>query len=105
MGGFIRKITGVDQQIEAANRNADAQISATRQTAMSQQSALMSQAKATADQQKALSERAKAEATASSVATQSNENVDVLVGGKADNSLDATKKRRATFGTGYNSPT
>lgn len=98
--GFVRKITGVQAQIDAANANADAQIKATKQAAADQQRSLMETAKAAADQQALLSQRNAASIKAEKVASTPLDSVDVSL----DAGADTTGKRKATrasFGRNY----
>lgn len=100
--GFVRKTSGVQAQIDAQNKNADAQEKATKQAAADQQTALMSQAKATAEQQTMLSERAKAEEMASEIASAPRGTADVALSAPADEPVAVTRRnRRASFGQGY----
>lgn len=97
--GFVRKITGVQSQIDATNANADAQIKATEQAAADTQRNLMETAKAAADQQALMSQRNAASLKAQKVAETPLENVDVSL--DTGTTSQQRKQTRASFGRNY----
>lgn len=100
--GFIRKITGVQDQIDATNRNADEQAAATEQAAKAQQAALAASAKAAADSQAQMAARSAAEEKAKDVASAPLAAADVQLDANAPDSVTATRaKRKASYGRNY----
>lgn len=100
--GFIRKISGVQAQIDATNKNAAAQEDATRQAASQQQQALMDSARAAADQQANAAARMAVERKASDIASAPLESADVQLDQNSPDSVTATRaKRKAAFGRNY----
>lgn len=100
--GFVRKITGVQDQTDATNRNADAQAAATAEAAKSQQAALAASAKASADSQAQLAARSVAEQKAKDAASTPLAAADVQLDANAPDSVTATRaKRKASFGRNY----
>lgn len=96
--GFIRKITGVQSQIDATNANADAQIAATQQAAQDNQAQLAETARAAAEQQAMMAARnAAAEKVKEATSTPVE---DVQVDLAAKDTPTARKARRAQFGKG-----
>lgn len=94
--------TGVQGQIDATNRNADAQAAATAQATRDQQAALMATAQAAADQQMTLAARQDAEAQAKAAVSAPLETAEVAVDAPTSESGSATRaKRRRQFGQGY----
>lgn len=100
--GFIRKITGVQGQIDATNANAKAQEDATREAARMQQQSLMESARAAADSQAQQAARMAVEQKAADVAGAPLESADVQLDQNSPDSVTATRsKRRAAFGRNY----
>lgn len=92
----------MQQQIDATNANADAQIAATKQSASDQQQALMQSAQAAADQQSQMAARQAVEQKAADVASQPLESADVQLDQNSPDSVTATRnKRKASFGRNY----
>lgn len=100
--GFLRKITGVQGQIDATNANAAAQVAATKQAAQDQQRQLAASAKASADAQSQLAARAAVEARASDAASAPLGTADVQLDENSPDSVSATRtKRKASYGRNY----
>lgn len=100
--GFVRKITGVQAQIDATNHNADVAEKATREAAAAAQAELMQTAKAAADQQAQMAARSAVEQKASEVASAPLESADVQLDQNSPDSVTATRaKRKAAFGRNY----
>lgn len=100
--GFVRKITGVQAQIDSTNANAAAQAEATKSAADSQQAALMQSAQASATQQAQLSARSAAEAKASTAVSAPLGKADVQLDTNPTESVSASRNRkRASFGRNY----
>ena len=100
--GFIRKITGVQAQIDAANQNADAQENATRQAAQAQTQALMDNARAAAEQQAQVAARSAAESKAQVAVSAPLQTADVqLQQDPTMSSAQVRNKRLASFGRNY----
>lgn len=100
--GFVRKLTGVQAQIDATNKNADAQMAATVQASRDQQAALSATAKAAADQQSQIAARSAVEAKASEAASQPLDSADVQLADTPTESVAATRaKRKASYGRNY----
>lgn len=100
--GFIRKITGVQAQIDSANRNADIQEQGIRESAAAQQRELQQSAKAAADQQSMLAARNAAEAKAADAAALPLGVAEVQLAKDTGQSATAARRtRRAKYGTGY----
>ena len=100
--GFVRKITGVQDQTDATNRNADAQAAATAEAAKSQQAALAASAKASADSQAQIAARSAVEQKAKDAASAPLAAADVQLDANAPDSVTATRaKRKASFGRNY----
>lgn len=100
--GFIRKITGVQSQIDATNANASAQENATKAAAAAQTQTLMQNAEATAAQQGQLAARSAAEAKAATAVSQPLGTADVQLQPDSPDSAAAVRnKRRASFGKNY----
>lgn len=98
--GFVRKITGVQGQIDAAKRNAKAQEDATKQAAAAQAQALNASANAAAQQQAQLAARSAAEAKAASAVSAPLDQADVQLDDSGATTA-ARKSRRAVFGKNY----
>lgn len=102
--GFVRKITGQQKQIDAANRNADAQVKATEQAARDQQAAAAAAAIAAANAQRAAAERDRVTRAASDAASTPMGTADVALDAPESESAGITRKRtRAQFGKSYGS--
>lgn len=100
--GYVRKKTGVQGQIDAANRNADAQIAATKQAADQAQQQLMLAAKAAAEQQAMIAGRMAAEKKASDAAGQPLDVAEVqLDEAPTQSAIAAKRSKRASFGRNY----
>ena len=82
----VMKLTGVQAQIDATNRNADAQYAATAQATRDSQAAMMASAQAAADQQATLAARKDAEAKAAAAASTPLETADVSIDAPATES-------------------
>lgn len=102
--GFVRKVTGVQGQIDAANKNASAQEAATKAAAAAAQQQLMQSAKSAAEQQAQMAARSAAEDKASDAVAKPLDNADVQLDENSPDSVTATRnKRRASFGRNYSS--
>lgn len=100
--GFVRKITGVQGQIDAANRNADEQNAATKAAADAQTQQLMQSAKAAADAQRNAAARMAVEDKAASAASAPLAVADVQLDEDASTSVSARRnQRKAAFGKNY----
>ena len=97
--GFLRKVTGVQQQINATNRNADAQVAATKQAASSQAAALQASAQAAANSQAQASARSAAEQKASDAVSTPLQTADVQL--SADNTGQSAEQQRRTTQASY----
>lgn len=95
--GFIRKLTGAQAQIDAAAKNADAQIAATQQAAIDTQSTMNAQAKAAADQMSMQAAREAASDKAAAAIGQPLATADVAL---EDPTARPTRKTRGAFGRG-----
>lgn len=96
--GFVRKVTGVQGGIDAANRNADAQIQATKQAAEQNQQALAETARSAAQQQSMLAARNAAMDVARESVSTPTESVQVDLA--AQETPGTRRGRRAQFGRG-----
>lgn len=101
--GWVRKTTGIQGQIDAAAKNADAQEKATREAAAAQQRALLDSAKAAADNQAQIAARAAAEAAASDAVSQPLATADVQLSSSTEDTATKRRTRRASFGRNYSS--
>lgn len=102
MGGFIRKITGVADQVNATKDNTAAQVKATEDAAAAQSAALQASAKAAADSQASIASRASAEDKASTAAATPLGQADVQLSADQTDSVTATANRRkVAFGRNY----
>lgn len=99
--GFVRKITGVQSQIDATNKNADAQIEATKKSAELNQAALAETARAAAEQQAMMSARNAATDKAKEAISTPTESVQVDLA--ASETPTTRRGRRAQFGRGVSS--
>lgn len=100
--GLVRKLTGAQGQIDAMNRDADAQIAAAKQAAEGQVAALNASAQAAADAQRQAAERSKVEAAAAASAAVPMAVADVALDPVATQSIAGTRKKtRAQFGKNY----
>ena len=97
--GFVRKVTGVQGQIDAANANASAQENATRQAAAAQQRALTDSAKAAAMAQAQAASRAAAEGKAANAVSAPLGNADVQL--DSPDEVRTTRTRRGSYGRSY----
>lgn len=100
--GFLRKITGVQGQIDAARENAAAQETETKRAAQQAETNMMQSAKAAADSQAQLAARSAAEQKASDAINVPLGTVDVSVDTGSSSTSDV-RRRRAKFGRDYNS--
>lgn len=98
--GWLRKTFGIQQQIDATNRNADAQVAATETAARDQAAAAQAAARAAADQQKQAVERANAERAATDALGGPLEQAEVRIGQMEGTLSQRTRSRRARFGQG-----
>jgi hypothetical protein len=96
--GFVRKITGVRDQIRAAQQNAKAQEDAVKQSAQQAEANAISSAKTAADQQAMLAERSVAEDKAAAAVAVPLEQADVSL---STETTGDTRRRRARFGRSY----
>lgn len=104
LGRGIRSLTGAQGQIDAMNRNADAQIAAAQQAADAQVSALNASAQAAVDAQRLAAERQQAEAAASDAASVPLAVADIALDSATTESVATTRRKtRAQFGKNYNS--
>ena len=99
--GFVRKITGVQAQIDAAKDNAAMQEKAIKQAAAAAEANAAQAAKSAAMQQAQLAARSVAEQKAVDVASVPLGKVEVSVESDAT-STGAVRQRRAKFGKDYN---
>lgn len=98
--GFVRKITGVQAQIDAAQDSARAQENAVKQSAAAAEANAMQVAKSSAMQQAQMAARSVAEQKAVDAASVPLGKVDVSVESDAT-STGAVRQRRAKFGKDY----
>ena len=98
--GFVRKITGVQKQIDIAKQNAKTQEDAVKQSAQMAERAAMQSAKAAADQQAMMAQRSVAEQKANDAVSTPLATAEVSVDtGQA--STSDVRRRRAKFGRDY----
>lgn len=97
--GFLRKVFGVQGQIDAANRTADAQIAATKQAAEGQVATLNAAARAAAQNQAQIAARAAMEAKAGEVVSAPLADAEVQLDLTAQSTINR-RGRRAQFGRG-----
>ena len=100
--GFIRKITGVQGQIDEARRNAAAQEAAVKQSAQQAEQAAMQSAKAAADQQAQFAARSAAEQKAAEAVAIPLATAEVEIATDVTSTQDV-KRKRAKFGKDYSS--
>jgi hypothetical protein len=99
--GFVRKVTGVQGQIDTANRNADAQEAATRQSADMAAAASRDAAQAAATQQAQLAARNVVQEKVAEVASAPLDQAEVQLAETPTGSASGVaRKRRAVYGTG-----
>lgn len=98
--GFVRKITGVQGQIDAAKRNAKTQEDALKQSAQQAEANAMSAAKSAADSQAQIAARSVAEQKAQDAVSTPLAQVDVSVDTDSTSTSDV-RRRRAKFGKDY----
>lgn len=99
---LIMDFTGVNDQIDATNRNADAQYAATATATRNQQDALFAQAEEAANQQVNLQARQDAERKAKDSASVPLETAEVSLDAPTTESASGSRaKRRAQFGQAY----
>ena len=102
--GTVRKLTGAQGQIDAANRNADAQLEASKQATQGQVQALNASATAAANAQKQAAARSQAEAAAAAAVSAPLAVAEVALDPAATESGAATaRKKRAQFGKSFSS--
>jgi len=102
--GAVRRLTGVTQQAEATQNQANAQVAATEQASQAAATSLRQSAKAAADQQRMLAARSAAEAKASEAVSRPLETAEVQVDEvSTESSASGARRKRARFGTGYTS--
>lgn len=100
--GYVRKLTGVDDQKAATERNAAMQEAATKQAAQAQQAALGASAKASADAQSQIAARSAVEDAAKEAASQPLGTADVqLDAAPGESTTAARNKRKASYGRSY----
>lgn len=100
--GFVRKITGVQKQIDVAKQNAKVQEDAVKQSAQLAERASMQSAKAAAEQQAMLAQRAVAEQKATDAVSAPLAQAEVSVDTDSASTSDV-RRRRAKFGRDYSS--
>ena len=100
--GFLRKITGVQGQIDAAKRNAAAQEMETKRAAQQAEANMMQAARAAADSQAQLAARSAAEQKANDAVSLPLASVEVNVDTEPTSTSDV-RRRRAKFGRDYSS--
>lgn len=98
--GAIRKLTGVQGQIDAANRNTRVQAEAAAAAAEAAAAQAQAQAQAAADSQRNTAERSQIEADITAN-LKAPDQVDVQLDAANTNSVGATRRRQATFGRNY----
>jgi hypothetical protein len=91
--GWLRKITGVQGQMDAANRNADAQIAATQAAEQNTVAQMNANAKAVSEQQAQFAARQRAEAEAAAAAALPLEQAEVRL--DEASGMSAGQERRA----------
>lgn len=102
--GFVRKITGVQAQIDAQNANTNAQIEAGNAAAAAQAKALNASTQAAASAQEQAVARTKVEDAARQAASVPLAVADVALTDPASGSaVAASRKKRAQFGKNYSS--
>lgn len=99
--GFLRRLTGAQQQIDAADKNAKLQEDATRQAAANQAAAMNAAANAAAQQQALAAERAAAQDKAEAIVSAPLAAPDVSVANEAQGATSARRQRRARFGQSF----
>lgn len=100
----VGSLTGAADQVEAMNRNADAQIAAAQQAADAQVAALNASSQAAADAQRIAADRQRAEAAASDAAATPLAVADVALDPAVTESVATTRRKtRAQFGKNYSS--
>jgi hypothetical protein len=104
--GFLKKVTGVQGQIDAMNRNADSQIAAAKSAAQAQTKALNDAAQATAEAQAQAAARSQVEAAAREAVSKPLDVADVALDVPTQgSSIAAARRRRNQFGQNYDSGT
>lgn len=100
---FIRKITGVQGQIDATNANADAQVAATKQSAQDAQNQMQAAAQAAAAQAAQVSARDAAEQKAADAASAplGNADVELQATDPTQTVTQRSRARQASFGRNY----
>lgn len=98
--GLLRRLTGAQGQIDAAARNADVQLEATKAASEGQAAALNATARAAAQNQAQLAARAAMEAKASEAVSAPLADAEVQLDLTAQ-STSAKRGRRAAFGRDY----
>lgn len=102
--GFVRKLTGVQGQIDATNANTDSQVQAAKQAADAQVQALNASAKAATDAARMAADRERAAGAAADAASKPLAVADVaLDAGAAESVVAGRRSRRAQFGKNYSS--
>jgi hypothetical protein len=99
--GFVRKITGIQGQIDSVNANTASQEAATKEAALGQAAALNASAMAAAQQQAQLAARSAAEQKAQAAVSTPLQEADVKLADPAANGTAARRGRRASFGRDY----
>lgn len=98
----VKKVTGVQDQINAQNANAKAQVDATDEASQAQQAALAASAQAAAQQTAATAARTAAEQQASDIASTAVQTSSVQLSQNSTNGTSADDAtRRAKFGRNY----
>lgn len=102
--GFVRKITGVQSQIDATNANTNAQIDAAKTAADAQVQSLNASARSAADSMRLAADRERVAATAADAASKPLAVADVALDPAVTESAGAARRRtRAQFGKSYGS--
>jgi hypothetical protein len=101
--GFVRKITGVQGQIDATNKNTQAQVDAAKQASQAQEAALQASAQAAADSQAQAAARSAAEQKASDAVSAPLDQADVQLqtNNTDQTSTEQRRTRQASFGRNY----
>jgi translation elongation factor EF-G len=100
--GFVRKITGVQGQIDAANRAADMEAQAAMKAAQDSANATIAQAQSVATQQAADIARQKAVSEASATLAEPVAKAEVQLDSTSTvSTAAATRKRKGQFGKNY----
>ena len=98
----VKKVTGVQDQINATNANSQAQVDATKQATEASQASLAAAAQASAQQTAATAARTAAEQQASDIASTAVQTSNVQLDPNANgSSAGQDEVKRAKFGRAY----